>query len=64
MEVFQAMIAKYPDLLNKDNTDKIWFSALKEVDSFISAKGKRPYAGTKDPKEKYLGHWLLDQIKD
>ena len=48
------MFAKYPDLFDEDKTDKVWFSMLKEVDSFLSAKGKRPLKETKDSKGKRL----------
>jgi hypothetical protein len=39
------MVAKYPDLFDEDK----WFSLLKEVDSFLGAKGKRPAGSSKDP---------------
>jgi hypothetical protein len=49
MEAFQAMIAKYPDLLDEDKRDKVWYQNLEGVDSFIKTKGKRPRPTAKDP---------------
>jgi hypothetical protein len=52
------MIAKYSDLFDKDKDNKTWYKNLKEVEFFISAKGKRPSTEAKDRQEKYLGRWL------
>lgn len=57
------MIAKYSDLFDKDKDNKTWYKNLKEVEFFISAKGKRPSTEAKDRQEKYLGRWLSNQIK-
>jgi hypothetical protein len=42
------MVAKYSNLFDEDRDSKVWFSLLKEVDSFIRTKGKRPSHHTKD----------------
>jgi hypothetical protein len=49
------MVSKYPDLFDEDRDDKVWYSMLKEVDSFLSAKGNRPRQKAKDLQEKRIG---------
>jgi hypothetical protein len=43
------MITKHANLFDEDKNNKIWYQTLKEVNSFISEKGKRPQPNLKDP---------------
>jgi hypothetical protein len=46
------------------SNNDVWYDNLEKVKKFIDTKNKRPSSESKNQDEKYLGLWILNQLKN